>query len=188
MTEKSDIERSTNSAGQSDNDYQHAYEQAREQLLAYARDLAHAYAAQKRMAQYLPGDLRERITAGSHFASGERRQVTVLFADLVDFTRLSSRLEVEEVFALINASFRRLVSHIFKHGGMIDKFLGDGIMAVFGATETRDDDAFRAVQTALDMEAEIREFSQGNASTLGCPPSTSHRHQRRAGHCRHRWC
>ncbi len=150
-------------------DYRQAYEQAQAQLIAYARDLALAYAAQKRMAQYLPGDLRDRITAGSHSTAGERRYVTVLCVDIVDSTKLASRLEAEDVFGLMNASFRRLVSHIFKHGGMIDKFLGDGIMAVFGASEVRQDDAFRAVQTALDMDREIREFSQEMLPSLGVP-------------------
>jgi adenylate cyclase len=152
-----------------DIDYRKAYEQIQQQLMAYAHDLAAAYAAQKRMAQYLPSDLRDRITAGSKGPVGERRQVTVLFVDLVNFTKISSQMEVEGVFELINSSFRRLVSHIFKHGGMVDKFLGDGIMAVFGATETREDDAFRAVQAALDMSADIREFSQERLPILGVP-------------------
>lgn len=144
-----------------------AFSQA--QLIEYARDLARVYAVQKRMAQYLPSGLRERISDGTKPVSGERRQVTVLCVDLAHFTRLTSRLEAEDVFDLINACFRRLVSHIFKYGGMVDKFLGDGIMAVFGAPVAHEDDAVRAVQAALDMDVEMQDFSRRMYPQLGAP-------------------
>ena len=146
-----------------------AFSQA--QLIEYARDLARVYAVQKRMAQYLPSGLRDRISEGgepvSGERSGERRQVTVMFADLVDFTRLTLRLDPEVVFELMNACFRQLVSHIFKYGGMVDKFLGDGIMAVFGAPVSHEDDPARAVHAALDMDVEMREFSRRMHPQLG---------------------
>jgi class 3 adenylate cyclase/predicted ATPase len=144
-----------------------AFSQA--QLIEYARDLARVYAVQKRMAQYLPSGLRERISDGTKPVSGERRQVTVLCADLAHFTRLTSRLDPEDVFDLINACFRRLVSHIFKYGGMVDKFLGDGIMAVFGAPVAHEDDPLRAVQAALDMDVEMQDFSRRMYPQLGAP-------------------
>lgn len=139
------------------------------QLLAYAQDLARAYATQKHMAQYVPGELRDRITQGNAQVAGERRYVTVLFADLVNFTNLASRMDTEEVFTLMNACFRRLVSHVFKYGGVIDKFLGDGIMAIFGAPVAHEDDPERAVQAALDMEMEIQVFSREMQPYLGMP-------------------
>jgi class 3 adenylate cyclase/tetratricopeptide (TPR) repeat protein len=139
------------------------------QLMVYAQDLARAYARQKHMAQYLPSELRDRISSGSDQVKGERRYVTVLFADLVNFTQLASRLDAEEVFRLVNACFRRLVSHIFRFGGVVENLVGDGIMAIFGAPIAHEDDPARAVLTALDMQAEMQKFSQAMEPYLGVP-------------------
>jgi class 3 adenylate cyclase len=135
--------------------------------MAYAHDLARSYARQKRMAQYLPGDLRDRISwEGSRIAS-ERRYVTVLFADLVGFTRLASRLDAEEVFCLMNACFEHIVAHILTYGGVIDRFIGDAVMALFGAPMAHEDHSERAVRAALDMRAKMEVFSQEMESALG---------------------
>jgi class 3 adenylate cyclase/tetratricopeptide (TPR) repeat protein len=139
------------------------------QLLAYAQDLARAYATQKLMAQYLPVDLRNRIIQGHPHVGGERRYVTVLFADLAGFTRLASRLDAEELFSLMNACFQRLASHISEYGGIIDKFMGDGLMAIFGAPVAHEDDPQRAVRAALDMQAEMEAFSAEMQPRLGTP-------------------
>lgn len=143
------------------------YSQA--QLLAYAQDLARMYTTHKLIAQYLPVDLRRRIMRGGDHIVGERRYVTVLFADLVGFTRLSSQLDAEEAFSLINACFQRLTAHILKYGGIIDKFIGDGLMALFGAPIAQEDDPVRAVQAALDMQAEMQVFSHEMQPRLGVP-------------------
>jgi len=139
------------------------------QLITYAQDLARAYAVQKHMAQYLPIGLRSRISQGAGRVAGERRYVTVLFADMVDFTCLASRLDPEEVFSLVNACFRRLVSHVFKYEGTLDKFIGDGLMALFGALIAHEDDPDRAVRTALDMQAEMKVISREMQPRLGVP-------------------
>lgn len=145
--------------------------QVQAQLLQYARDLAKVYAVQRRMAKYLPSGLRERLrsSGGSSGIIGQRRQVTVLFADLVDFTRLTARMDAEEVFELLNTCFHRLVTHIYKYGGEVDKFVGDGVMAVFGVPETHEDDPLRAVQAAWDMQAEIERLSRQFQAQLGNP-------------------
>jgi class 3 adenylate cyclase len=139
------------------------------QLLLYARDLAKAYATQKAIAQYLPSELRDRIIQGSQHAIAERRHVTILFADLVGFTRLASRLEPEEVFSLMNVCFRRVATHIHRQGGVIDKFLGDGLMALFGAPMAHEDHPQRAVRAALDMRAEMQALSAEMQPLLGVP-------------------
>jgi adenylate cyclase len=144
---------------------------AQAQLIQYARDLAKVYAVQRRMAKYLPSGLRERLRddEASSWVAGQRRQVTVLFADLVDFTRLTARLDAEEAFELLNTCFSRLVTHIYKYGGEIDKFLGDGVMAVFGVPEAHEDDPLRAVQAAWDMQMEMERLSRQFQATLGGP-------------------
>ena len=82
---------------------------------------------------------------------GERRVVTVMFADVVGFTRLVERLEPEVVVSLLNELFTFATEIILRRGGTIDKFIGDCIMAVFGAPSSAPDDAQRAVQAAEDL-------------------------------------
>ena len=81
----------------------------------------------------------------------ERRQVTVLFADLSGFTALSRELDVEETHALLNRFFDAADAVVERYGGRIDKHIGDAVMAVFGAPIAHGDDPERAVRAALDM-------------------------------------
>jgi class 3 adenylate cyclase len=81
----------------------------------------------------------------------ERRIVTVLFADLVGFSGLAEHSDPEQVKRLIDSCFERLVADVHEFGGSVDKILGDGILALFGAPIAHEDDAERAVRTALRM-------------------------------------
>src|SRR3954465_6014446 len=85
----------------------------------------------------------------------ERRIVTVLFADLVGFTALSERLDAEDVAEVQDAYFEAVREVVARHGGLLEKFIGDAAMAVFGAPRVRDDDAERAVRTGLALVAAI---------------------------------
>jgi adenylate cyclase len=91
--------------------------------------------------------------------TGERREVTVLFCDVRGFTSISERLSPEEVVSLLNAFYTLMIDATFKHDGTLDKFLGDGVMAVFGAPIFHSDHSVRALRTALAMQAGIRELS-----------------------------
>ena len=91
--------------------------------------------------------------------SGERREVTVLFCDVRGFTSISERLAPEEVVALLNAFYTLMIDATFKHDGTLDKFLGDGVMAVFGAPMFHRDHTLRALRAAVAMQAGIRELS-----------------------------
>ncbi len=82
--------------------------------------------------------------------TGEKREVTVLFADIRNFTALAESLPPEQVVAVLNAVLGRLSDAVLTCGGTLDKFLGDGLMAVFGAPVGRADDALRALQAAQD--------------------------------------
>lgn len=81
----------------------------------------------------------------------ERRLVTVLFADVVGSTRLAARLDPEDWKAVINGAFARLTPPIYRYGGTIPQFLGDGFLALFGAPVAHEDDAQRAVRAALEL-------------------------------------
>lgn len=100
---------------------------------------------------------------------GEEREVTVLFADLRGFTRLSESLPPREVLVLLNRYLDRMSAEIERHGGVIDKFIGDEIMALFGAPVARGDDADRALSAALGMQAALAQLNQEFA-TEGRPP------------------
>ena len=91
---------------------------------------------------------------------GERREVSVLFCDIRGFTPLSERLSAEDVVALLNEFYTLMIDTVFRQGGTLDKFLGDAVMAVFGAPMSRPDHSVRAIRTALAMQAGIEELSK----------------------------
>jgi adenylate cyclase len=89
--------------------------------------------------------------------------VTILFADIVGFTRMSERLSPLEVNMLLNQYFSRMTDIIFEFEGTLDKYVGDRLMAVFGAPLEQDDDAERAIRAALKMRKELAAMME-NAS------------------------
>ena len=101
--------------------------------------------------------------------TGERREVTVLFCDIRGFTPLSERLDPEGVVLLLNEFYNLMIEMTFRNDGTLDKFLGDGVMCIFGAPIARADHAMQAVRTALDMQAGIAALSDRFALS-GRPP------------------
>jgi class 3 adenylate cyclase/CHASE2 domain-containing sensor protein len=91
---------------------------------------------------------------------GERREVTFMFSDLQGFTSMSEKLTPSELADVINAYLDGAGDIILKHGGTIDKFIGDGIMSFFGAPEAHDDDPDRTVACALEFDAFSNKFSE----------------------------
>jgi class 3 adenylate cyclase/tetratricopeptide (TPR) repeat protein len=91
--------------------------------------------------------------------AGERRQVTVLFADIAGYTKLSSELGAEETHALLNRYFGTVDGVVESYGGSVDKHMGDNVMAVFGAPIAHDDDPLRAVRAALDIHERMAPLS-----------------------------
>ena len=91
-------------------------------------------------------------------AKVDEREVTVVFADIAGFTALTERLPAADVVDLLNEFYRRMTRIIFSFGGTVDKFIGDSVMAVFGAPYQRPDDAVRAVRAALAMRREFDGF------------------------------
>src|SRR5829696_7915165 len=91
---------------------------------------------------------------------GERKYVTVLFADVVDSTGLGERLDPEQVAEIMNGAFAFLNAPITKYGGTVARLLGDAIIAFFGAPVAHEDDAERAVRAGLDIQAAAKEYSE----------------------------
>jgi adenylate cyclase len=96
---------------------------------------------------------------GEEGAPGEEREITILFSDLRGFTTLSERLSGPQVVALLNEVDEELVEAIFENGGTLDKYLGDGIMAYFGAPIGMPDHAERGVRCALAMRRRLEELN-----------------------------
>jgi class 3 adenylate cyclase len=84
-------------------------------------------------------------------AADERKLATVLFADVVGFTSLAERSDPETVARTVDGAFRRMGEEVAEHGGIVDKYMGDSLMAVFGVPQAHEDDAERAVTAALAM-------------------------------------
>jgi class 3 adenylate cyclase/tetratricopeptide (TPR) repeat protein len=107
---------------------------------------------------YTPPHLAERILKERSALAGERKQVTVLFADVSGFTSISERLDPEDVHALINRAFELMLAEIHRYEGTVNQFLGDGLMALFGAPIAHEDHAQRAAHAALDMRAALERY------------------------------
>jgi adenylate cyclase len=124
------------------------------------RDLLGKVVSPEIAAQLLQSDLQ---------LGGEEREVTVLFSDLRDFTALSERLPPAEVLALLNRYLDRMSAVVERHGGVIDKYIGDAIMALFGAPVAAPDAAARALAAARAMAAALDQLNAELAAE-GRPP------------------
>jgi adenylate cyclase len=92
---------------------------------------------------------------------GEKRELSVLFSDIRGFTSISERLAPEEILSLLNHYLSAMTAVVLRNGGMLDKYVGDAIMAVFGAPLELENHALLACKTALEMMEELRSLQQG---------------------------
>ena len=118
---------------------------------------------------YVPPHLAEKILASRHTLEGERKQVTVLFADIKGSTRLLEGLDPEDAQKLIDPVLRVMMDAVHRYEGTVNQVLGDGIMALFGAPLAHEDHAVRACYAALAMQEEMRRYRRqlGQSEELG---------------------
>src|SRR5437773_615824 len=102
------------------------------------------------------------LAAEPRGAGEERKIVSVLFTDLVGFTGRAEGLDPEDVRAMVSPYYSRLREQIEQRGGTVEKFIGDAVMAVFGAPVSHEDDPERAVRTALAIREAIRELNEAD--------------------------
>ncbi len=112
----------------------------------------------------LPNEMKDKILAAK--IRGERKNVTVLFADVSGFTELSEKLDPEEITDIINKLFNVLIRIVYENEGTIDKLIGDCIMALFGAPITHENDPERAVYAALDILKAMDTFNEKQGTAL----------------------
>ncbi len=122
----------------------------------------------KYLSQFLDHRVVERISqsgATDDALAPREQQVTILFSDIVSFTKLSEGLPPTDVAAFVRQYLTVMTDIVFKHGGTIDKYIGDAIMALFGAPVIGEDDAAAAVQAALEMRRALPSIKPPGAST-----------------------
>jgi len=110
--------------------------------------------------RYVSGPVAERLLDGDIVLGGEERKITVLFSDIRDFTWISEKLPPQEVVSLLNEYFDVMVGAVFAHDGILNKFIGDGMMAIFGAPESRGGEEERAVRAAIEMRERLKTFNR----------------------------
>jgi adenylate cyclase len=129
---------------------------------AFARRIEQDALARARFQRLLSPAIAELVMSGKVEVKlgGEPRTTTMLFTDIRGFTSRSETMRAEDIVAMLNDYFERMVEIVFRYEGTLDKFVGDEIMALFGAPVSSPDDAVRAVKTALAMLDELRRFNE----------------------------
>lgn len=116
--------------------------------------------------QHIPESLVSKIMLTQDARAKERRNVTVIFTDITGFTSMAESMDSEELTLLMNECFRKLSMMVYRYEGIIDKFIGDCIMAIFGAPVSHEDDPERAILACLDMQSAIDEINAGLRSGM----------------------
>ena len=133
---------------------------AREAETLFAETRRKLEQLQREFERFAPPDLVERLTGGRGDVAPQRRQVTMLFADLRGFTSLCDRLDPALTVAILNGYFRHMSEAIDRHHGHITELVGDGLLALFGALESNPWQCRDAVLAALDMRAALAAYNE----------------------------
>lgn len=137
------------------------------QLIEYARDLSQSYEKIKQdeylrshLCRYISSDLVEELIASEKgsLLRNQRKTITVMFADIRSFTALAEQMEPEEVVSMLNQYFSKMVDIVFRHNGMLDKLVGDQLMAIFGHISDEKQGANDAVLAAMKMHETVNQL------------------------------
>ena len=109
---------------------------------------------------YTPEFLAKKILTTRSSIEGERKLVTVLFADVANYTSISEKLDPEEIHQIMDGCFKILLDEIHRYEGTINQFTGDGVMALFGAPIAHEDHAQRACHAALSIQKTIGDYGE----------------------------
>jgi adenylate cyclase len=133
--------------------------------LVVMEDISDEKRLKSTMYRYMTQELAEELLKlDDAKLGGDRKEVSILFSDIRGYTTLTENLEAEEVVNLLNDYFESMVEAVFLHKGTLDKYIGDGIMAVFGSPLPLANHAWMAVQTSVEMRHRLQEFNQRRQS------------------------
>ena len=130
---------------------------------------------------YVPRHLAEKILASRQSLEGERKQVTVLFADIRDSMKLIENRDPEEAQKIIDPVLQVMMDAVHRYEGTVNQVLGDGIMALFGAPLAHEDHALRACYSALAMQEEMRRHRRRLGAIRRSGIANRHWHEFRRG-------
>lgn len=116
---------------------------------------------------YTPKPLADKILSTRKLIEGERKLVTVMFADVADYTSLSEKLDPEEVYRIMDGCFKLMLDEIHRYEGTVSKFTGDGAMALFGAPIASEDHAQRACHAALAIQRAVKGYGESVSMRYG---------------------
>ncbi len=130
-------------------------------VLVVMDDISDEKRLKSTMYRYMTQELAEQLLENPDAAKmgGDRKEVSVLFSDIRSYTTLTETLAAEEVVELLNQYFESMVDAVFAHKGILDKYIGDAIMAVFGSPLPLDDHEWMSVQTAVEMRHRLTDFN-----------------------------
>ena len=137
----------------------------------YARALEHEATQRAQLSRFLSPALVEQAARGSIELSkgGALTELTILFSDIRGFTSISEKMPAQEVVKMMNDYFELMVDILFEHNGILDKFIGDAIMGLWGAPVKRPDDATQAVRAAVKMQARLKEWNEDRIASGKVP-------------------
>jgi adenylate cyclase len=135
-------------------------EYARARRISMVNRICEEQLRRERLGRYFSPQVAAQIEdQAESYAAGQQCEISILFADIRGFTALSERLESGQLVGLLNEFHRRMVEAVFAQGGTLDKYMGDGVMAYFGAPLSQSDHSERALRCALAMQSQLVEIN-----------------------------
>lgn len=110
--------------------------------------------------KYMTESVLQHLLSGKIALGGDTLKVTVLFSDIRSFTSISETMDAQALVGLLNEYFTEMVTIVMRHGGVVDKYIGDAIMAIFGAPVPSENDAARAVHAAVEMRGALAQLNE----------------------------